>query len=82
MTGGQGPATVLTLLEAERFAAADIRDIIYAVGISPQKLARVAAIRQTGCDLSFILDSVEQAVVVAEASQHLDSAISALIKID
>ncbi len=82
LAGGQGPATVSTLLEAQRFAAAGIRDIIYAVGISPQKLAQVAAIRQTGCNLSVILDSVEQAVAVADASQHSEMAIPALIEID
>ncbi len=42
---GNGPATVSTLKEAEVFAAAGVRDIIYAVGIAPQKLPRVIALR-------------------------------------
>jgi len=45
LTDGNGPATVSTLYEAETFAAAGVKDILYAVGIAPQKLARVLAIR-------------------------------------
>ena len=40
----EGPATVSTLKEAEEFAAHGIKDMIYAVGIAPQKLHRVAAL--------------------------------------
>ena len=36
-----GPATVSTLAEADAFAAVGVRDILYAVGIAPNKLARV-----------------------------------------
>ena len=35
MPSNAGPATVSTLKEAEQFAAAGVRDIIYAVGIAP-----------------------------------------------
>jgi D-serine deaminase-like pyridoxal phosphate-dependent protein len=79
---GRGPATVSTLREAEIFAAAGVHDITYAVGISPQKLEQVVAIRRSGCDLSIILDSVEQAVAVAETSHRLEVAIPALIELD
>ena len=58
---GTGPATVSTLKEAEQFAAAGVRDILYAVGIAPTKLPRVTALRKTGIDLSIVLDSREQA---------------------
>lgn len=74
---GDSPlATVSTLREAEVFAGAGITDIVYAVGISPDKLDRVAALRQTGCDLTVLLDSCEQAEAVAKAG------IPALIEID
>jgi len=82
LEGGNGPATVSTLKEAEVFAQAGMRDILYAVGIAPQKLARVLALRATGCDLSVILDSPEQAAAVAEASRRAGDAIPALIEID
>lgn len=79
---GNGPATVSTLAEAELFADAGVSDIIYAVGISPQKLPRVLAIRERGCDLAVILDSVEQAKAVAKASERARAPIPALIEID
>lgn len=46
MAGPAGPATVSTLREAEYFAEGGVRDMIYAVGVAPQKLDRVGAIRQ------------------------------------
>ena len=82
LTGGTGPATVSTLAEAEVFAAAGVADILYAVGIAPQKLDRVQAIRRRGCDLAVILDTLEQADAVAEASRRAGEAIPALIEID
>ena len=62
MAGPAGPATVSTLREAEYFAEGGVRDMIYAVGIAPQKLDRVGAIRQRwGADLAIVLDSAAQA---------------------
>lgn len=82
LDGGTGPATVSTLREAEVFAEAGVRDILYAVGIAPSKLDRVLAIRSGGCDLTVVLDSVEQAEAVAAASRRAGDAIPALIEID
>lgn len=74
--GGAGPITVSTLAEAEAFHAAGFTDILYAVGIAPQKLPRVQALRAKGCDLVVILDNPEQARAVAQAG------VPALIEID
>lgn len=82
LTGGDGPATVSTLKEAEVFAAAGIRDILYAVGIDPRKLDRVLAIRAQDCDLSIILDSPMQATAVAEASRRAGDRIPVLVEVD
>lgn len=82
LADGTGPATVSTLREAEVFAAAGVRDILYAVGITPQKLERGLALRATGCDLSVLLDSRGQATAVAEASRAAGAPIPALIEID
>ncbi|WP_119679491.1 DSD1 family PLP-dependent enzyme [Indioceanicola profundi] len=82
LTGGNGPATVSTLKEAEVFAEAGVRDILYAVGIAPQKLDRVLALCAAGCDLTVVLDSAEQAAAVAEASRRAGDAIPVLIEID
>lgn len=79
---GNGPATVSTLAEAEVFAAAGVHDILYAVGITPQKIECVLALRAKGCDLTVILDSVEQALAVTKASQRAGKPIPALIEID
>lgn len=82
MTSPAGPATVSTLKEAAQFAAAGVRDIIYAVGIAPSKLARVVELRAAGVDLAIVVDSVEQAEAVAAASRDSGTAIPALIEID
>jgi D-serine deaminase-like pyridoxal phosphate-dependent protein len=79
---GTGPATVSTLAEAEVFAKAGVTDILYAVGIAPQKLDQVIALRKAGTDLTVILDSLELAQSVAEASRKSGVAIPALIEID
>lgn len=82
LTGGDGPATVSTLKEAEVFAAAGVRDILYAVGVTPQKLSRVLAIRAGGCDLAVVLDSADQARAVVKAVKASGDAIPTLIEID
>lgn len=74
--GGTRPITVSTLAEAEAFLAAGFTDILYAVGIAPQKLPRVQALRAKGCNLVVILDNPEQARAVAQAG------VPALIEID
>lgn len=82
LSGGSGPATVSTLKEAEVFAAAGVQDILYAVGIAPQKLPRVLALRSKGCNLSLVLDTLEQAQAVVDASRGAGDAIPVLIEID
>jgi D-serine deaminase-like pyridoxal phosphate-dependent protein len=82
MASPAGPATVSTLLEAEQFAAAGVRDIVYAVGIAPAKLPQVLALRAQGVDLTVVLDTVEQARAVAQASRRAGERIPALIEID
>ncbi len=82
LANGNGPATVSTLREAGIFAKAGMKDILYAVGIAPQKLPLVLAIRETGCDLSIILDSEAQAEAVAVASKAAKKPIPTLIEID
>jgi D-serine deaminase-like pyridoxal phosphate-dependent protein len=82
MDGLDGPATVSTLLEAEQFAAAGMRDILYGVGIVPSKLDRVTALRRQGVDLSLVVDNVDAARAVAEHSRRTDDCIPTLIEID
>lgn len=82
MAGPGGPATVSTLREAEYFADGGVRDMIYAVGIAPQKLDRVGAIRRRGADLAVILDSVEQAEAVAAWGRADGDPLPVLIEVD
>jgi D-serine deaminase-like pyridoxal phosphate-dependent protein len=81
---GAGPAaiTVSTLREAEFFLDYGIRDQIYAVGIAPNKLERVFALRDRGADLKIILDSVEAARAVADACAGRRQRLPILIEID
>ncbi|SER45237.1 DSD1 family PLP-dependent enzyme [Sphingobium sp. YR768] len=82
MTTPHGPATVSTLREAQLFAQAGVCDIIYAVGISPDKLPAILALKAEGIDIAVVLDSVEQAQAVARASRDAGVAIPALIEVD
>ncbi|AWB25679.1 DSD1 family PLP-dependent enzyme [Methylobacterium currus] len=82
MASAEGPATVSTLREAESLAAGGVRDMIYAVGIAPAKLPRIAAIRAGGADLAVILDSTEQAEAVAEHAHASGDAVPVLIEVD
>ena len=79
---GAGGITVSTLKEAEQFFAAGYRDILYAVGIAPNKLEHVAALRRQGCDLTVILDNLEAAAAVADKSAALGTTLPVLIEID
>ncbi len=82
LADGNGPATVSTLAEAEAFANAGVNDIVYAVGIGPNKLGRVLDLHRAGCKLTVLLDSVVQADAVANASRAAGIAIPAMIEID
>lgn len=78
----EGPATVSTLKEAEEFAAHGVKDMIYAVGIAPQKLHRVAALLRQGVDLKIILDNVDSARAVSHFCQEENLPIKVMIEID
>lgn len=82
MASESGPATVSTLQEAEEFAAAGVRDILYAVGIAPAKLNRVIALRKQAVDLSIVVDNVDQARAVAEKCRTSGLSLPTLIEID
>ena len=82
LQNGDGPATVSTLAEADVFARAGIKDILYAVGISESKLERVIALHRAGCKLTVLLDNAVQAEAVARASRAAGIAIPVLIEID
>ena len=82
MTTPQGPATVSTLAEARYFGARGVTDLIYAVGIAPQKLAEVSRLRSLGADIKIILDSAEAARAVSAFCRREKTTIPVLLEID
>ena len=82
LAGQPGGVTVSTLAEAESCAEAGIRDILYAVGIEPGKLDRVAVLRRSGVELVVILDSVEMARRLLDEAKALGVEFPALIELD
>jgi D-serine deaminase-like pyridoxal phosphate-dependent protein len=77
-----GPITVSTVREAEYFYDHGFRDILYAVGMVPQKVARLAALVKRGARITAIVDSVEAAQGFVAAAAAQDARIPALIEID
>jgi D-serine deaminase-like pyridoxal phosphate-dependent protein len=82
LAGQPGGITVSTLKEAGYFLSHGIRDIVYAVGIAPGKLAHAAALIRQGAILTLILDSVAAAAVVAEAAGRERVKFRVLIELD
>jgi len=82
LDGHPGGITVSTLKEAEYYFSHGITDIVYAVGIAPAKLDRIAGLIKKGANLTVILDSIKQVkFVAAKAIEHgLD--IPVLIELD
>lgn len=76
------PATVSTLAEAEAFAAAGYSNLLYAVGIAPHKLPRVARLMQQGVEMHILLDSEQQALAVAAYGQQNGVVFSVFIEVD
>ena len=83
MSGGApGPIAVSTLREADYFADRGFTDILYAVGITSNKLAHVAALLKRGVKLTVILDSIDAAHALVHAAAAMPMPIRALIEID
>jgi D-serine deaminase-like pyridoxal phosphate-dependent protein len=77
-----GGITVSTLAEADYFARAGFTDILYGVGITPDKLTDVAAIQSLGAELTLILDNLANARAVADQAARLSGPFGILIEID
>src|SRR3954467_3983381 len=63
--GPPGGLPVSTLAEAEYFAGHGIADILYAVGITPQKLDQVAKLNSTGAAVMVLTDDLDTAGAIA-----------------
>jgi D-serine deaminase-like pyridoxal phosphate-dependent protein len=78
-TAGQpGGITVSTLAEAQYFVSHGITDILYAVGVTPQKLAAVCKLNEAGSHIIVITDDPAMATLIAAQTRPP----RALIEID
>jgi len=77
-----GPITVSTVKEAEVFAAAGATDILYAVGIVPHKLPRLARLNAQGAHVKIILDNVAAAQAVSLYCREAQCSFDVLLEID
>ncbi|WP_070105710.1 DSD1 family PLP-dependent enzyme [Burkholderia plantarii] len=82
LEAGARGITVSTLKEAEQCFALGIRDIVYAVGIAPAKLARALALRRQGCDLKIVADSVACAEAIVAFGRRHDERFEVWIEVD
>ena len=76
------PITVSTLHEAEYFAENGAKDILYAVGITQNKLEKVCALINQGINLKVILDSEIAAQAIVDGSKSYRTKIPVLIEVD
>ncbi|MEM1428553.1 MAG: alanine racemase [Pseudomonadota bacterium] len=76
--------TVSTLAEAEAVLQAGVTDILYAVGIAPNKLEAVADLLERGADLCVTVDSVPAAECLSArfAGSALATRLRVMIEID
>jgi D-serine deaminase-like pyridoxal phosphate-dependent protein len=80
--GGPAAITVSTVREAEYFAAHGVSDIVYAVGITPDKIGRAAALAARGVTLRMITDCVEGAAALAAFEPAEAGPLRVLLEID
>jgi len=80
--GTPGPITVSTLKEAAYFADRGYTDILYAVGITPGKLAEVARLLRRGVALRVVLDEPDAARAVVAAAESERLHVGVMLEID
>jgi D-serine deaminase-like pyridoxal phosphate-dependent protein len=74
--------TVSTLKEADEFFAAGFDDILYAVGLAPQRIAHAFELLARGCRLKVVVDSVAAAEAIARAAREAGPRPEVLIEVD
>ncbi|WP_269518590.1 alanine racemase [Alteromonas sp. BMJM2] len=74
--------TVSTLKEADYFFKHGINDILYAVGITPNKIAHVAQLIQQGCDLTVVIDNEDMLSLIFEKMAKHNCVFKVIIELD
>lgn len=81
--GSAGPIAVSTLAEAEHFASAGWRDILYATAISPSKLARAERIqRELSTRILLVGDDADAMLAMGREAASLRANFKFLIEVD
>ncbi len=80
--GNVNGITVSTLKEADYFFEHGVEDILYAVGMVPNKLAKAAELILAGCDLKMVLDNVDMAKLVIDHARQYDCQFKIMIELD
>lgn len=74
--------TVSTLAEAEYFAQAGYRDVLYAVGITTNKLPRLCELQQQGVTITACIDSLQMLDTISPLLDIFTHPLSLAIEID
>lgn len=77
-----GPIMVSTLHEAEYFFGHGFGDILYGVGVSPDKFARIARLVERSARITVILDNLATAQALSDFVGATGLVVPALIEID
>ncbi|MDY6927939.1 MAG: alanine racemase [Pseudomonadota bacterium] len=77
-----GPITVSTLAEAATFASAGYTDILYAVGLSPNKFGQLAAIQRLAPNFTVIADSLAAVSALTDYAVELELPLSVMLEVD
>lgn len=80
--GAVGPITVSTLREAEYFADAGFKDIIYAVSMVPSKLPRAKDLLDRDVDLKMIIDNADIASEISDYGKKYQCVFKVMVEID
>ena len=79
---GANGITVSTLKEADTFFSHGVSDILYAVSMAPHRLAHALDLRQRGCALQILTDSLEGANAITDYGRQHGHVFEVLIEID
>lgn len=82
IAAGARGITVSTLKEAERFLAAGLTDILYAVGMVPARLPQALALIRRGCDLKLVTDNLAAARAISDFGARHGAPLEVWIEID
>jgi len=74
--------TVSTLKEAEHFAAGGVADILLAVCIPPQKVARAAALMRSGTALKLAVDDAAALAALQRTAREEQTTLDVLVEVD